>query len=159
ELLRGLLQPRSVIQREQNASDSEHLSADAHVIAGTLQPDIRVAGRHCPTNQNAPEGCHVQEEGVQHVAADIVEVGIHALWAQRAEALIEVFVLVVDGCVVSGFLDDPAALVWATGSADDRFCTEGLTDPSGEGTGSSGSGRHDHRVALFYLKPVDDTEV
>src|SRR5690606_10954944 len=101
---------------------------------------------------------HVEKTGLQHVAADIVEIDVDAFRARSAQRLAELAGLVVDRSVEAELLLEEAALLLAAGNADDAAAFD-LRDLADEHADRSGSGGDHHRLTCLRPCAFEQPEI
>src|SRR5581483_4848922 len=107
---------------------------------------------------DAAEYVHLRQHGVEHLAADVLEVDVDALRTGLAKLPGEVAGLVVDAGVEPQLVGDVAALFGSAGDSD-RAAALDLGDLSDHRADGSGCRRDDHRLAGLGLADLEQAEV
>jgi len=100
----------------------------------------------------------VEQEGVERLAADVVERDVDPVGAQVAEARHHVLAAVVDDRVEPGLVAQPRAFLVAPGDADHAAAAD-LRDLRGNAAGRTRGARDDDGLALARLADVEQAEV
>src|SRR4029077_11966766 len=98
------------------------------------------------------------QDGVEDLAADVIEVDVNPVGGGLAQRSPDVLCLVVDGGVEAEIVGEPATLLLAAGNADHAAALD-LGDLPGDVANGAGCPGDDDRLPLLQLGDVEQAEV
>ena len=101
---------------------------------------------------------HGEQASLEDIAPDVVEIDVDAIGTMLSQLSLEVACLVVDRGIEPEFLDQPAALVRATGDAHDPASLD-LGDLANDRAHRPGGGRDDDGIARLGLSAFEQPEI
>ena len=148
------------VVEDDNAFHARAVHQQREVVGGTLDGSGVVVLRDGAADDDAGPQVDARENGVENLAADIVEVDVDAARTVFLQAILDGAGagFVIDTGVKAEFIDDEIAFFLAAGNAD-YTAAEVFGDLADRHADRTGRTRDDHRVARFGLTRLEQAEV
>src|SRR5208283_45255 len=157
DVARSLRKPIDVVEHH-HALHAGAVDEEREIVARALDRRGAVVLRNGPANHHAGMPPQDSEHEVEDIAADIVEIHVHAVWTVRPQALARVSCLVVDRCIETEFVDEVAAFGGASRDSD-RAAPLDLCDLADGGADRTGGSGHHDGFARLELAHVQQPEI
>src|SRR5580700_5634077 len=142
----------------QHALHGGTIYQERHVVAWTGDGGGAAILRDRSAEDDSGATRQVGERGLENGAADVVKINVDALGAMLAEGTSDVYGFVIDGGIEAEVIDDEAALLGASGDADD-VAVLNFGDLPDDGADGSGCGGDDDCVSGLGLAGVEEAKV